>query len=81
MLNKVKEYINDNEFKMIIFYNRINVVNYIKIITLEDTYISFLIPNAKLIIKGNNLLLNKLLDNEVLISGTVKTIEVDKDEE
>lgn len=80
MLNHVKEYINDNEFRLMVFEDRIYVVNYLKIISLEDERISFLTNKGRIIIKGDNLCLNKLLDSEVLISGTVSNIEVDFNE-
>ncbi len=80
MLNRVKEYINDNEFRLTIFENQIYAINYLRIISLEDEYISLITKKGKVIIKGNNLCLNKLLDNEILISGSVTSIEVDFNE-
>ena len=80
MLKKIKDYINDKEFRMTIFIDRIHIINYSKIISLEETRISFLTSKGRVIIKGNNLTLNKLLDDEVLISGDVSNIEVDFNE-
>lgn len=80
MLNKIKDYINDKEFRMNVFIDRISIINYSKIISLEDSYISFLTNKGKVVIKGNNLTLNKLLDDEILISGNVSNIEVDFNE-
>ena len=80
MLNKIKDYINDNEFRMTIYTDRIHVVNYIKIISLESDRVSFLTNKGRIIIKGQNLSLNKLLDDEILISGIVINIEVDFNE-
>lgn len=76
MLRKIKEYINDNEFRLTVFTDRIYVMNYLKIISLEDERISFLTDKGRVIIKGENLCLNKLLDDEILISGIVSNIEV-----
>lgn len=80
MFNKIKEYINDNEFRVTIFKDRIYIVNYLQIIGLEEERISLLIPDGRLIIKGLNLHLNKLLDNELLISGKVLLVEVESNE-
>lgn len=77
MLDKIKNYINDKEFRMTIYVDKIHIINYYKIISLEDSRISFLTSKGRIIIKGNNLTLNKLLDDEVLISGDVSNIEVD----
>ncbi len=77
MLNRIKEYINDNEFRFTVFYDRIYVENYKEILSLEDERISFLTNKGRLIIKGKNLTLNKMLDNEALIIGKAVDIEVD----
>lgn len=76
MLNKIYDYISDNEFRFTIYDNKIHIINYKKIISLEDNYISFLSSNKKIIIHGNNLLLKKLLDNELLLQGFITSIEV-----
>ena len=80
MFNRVKEYINDNEFILTVFEDRVYAMNYLKIVSLEEERISFLTTKGRIIIKGKDLCLNKLLDDEVLISGTVSNIEVDFNE-
>ena len=77
MLNRIKDYINDKEFRMTIFTDRIHMINYLQILSIEDERIAFLTNKGRIIIKGNNLCLNKLLDDEVLVSGFVSNIEVD----
>ena len=80
MLNRLKEYINDNEFRLTVFDDRVHVINFLNIVSLEEERISFITNKGRVIIKGKNLCLNKLLDDEVLISGTIMNIEVDFDE-
>lgn len=80
MFNRLKEYINDNEFRLTVFSDRVHVMNFLNIVSLEEERISFLTSKGRVIIKGKNLCLNKLLDDEVLISGTIMNIEVDFDE-
>lgn len=79
MLERVYEYVKDNEFRFTVFDNKIHIINYKRIITLEDNYISFYSPNNKISITGNNLSLIKLLDKEMLIKGTITKIEVSND--
>lgn len=76
MLKEINNYINDNNFKLSLYKNKLNIVNYKKLLSLEENYISVLLEKKKLIIKGNNLLLIKILDNELLIKGNIKSIEV-----
>lgn len=77
MMDRFKDYIFDKKFTMNIFENKINIVNYIDIITLEDTRISIKYEKGILVIRGNNLSVNKLLDGEILITGDFKQIELE----
>ena len=80
MFNRIKNYINDKDFKLTFYKDKLNIINYISIISLEDYRISIIIPNSRLIIKGNDLVLNKLYDNELLILGNITSIEVEDNE-
>ena len=76
MFNCISNYINDKEFRFTVYDNKIHIINFNKIITLEDNYISILSSSKKINIKGLNLVLVKLLDNELLIKGHINSIEV-----
>lgn len=76
MLKEINNYINDKEFRINIFKDKINIVNYENIISLEDSFISLLTTDNKIIIKGKNLVLLKILEKELLIKGKLKSLEV-----
>ena len=76
MSNILYNYINDKEFRFTVYENKIHIINFNKIITLEDNYISILSINKKINIKGLKLVLIKLIDNELLIKGNISNIEV-----
>lgn len=76
MFNRINNYINDNEFRFTIYEDKIHIINFQKIISLEEDYISILNNNKKITIKGTNLKLNKLLEKEILIKGNILKIEV-----
>ena len=75
MFGDIKNYLNDNMFRINIYENKINIVNYIDIIALEDNRISIKYEKGLFIIKGKNLTLNKLLDSEILITGKISGLE------
>ena len=75
MFNNLRNYLDDHSWKIYIYENKINIVNYIDIIALEDNRISIKYEKGILIIKGNNLTLNKLLDQEILITGKISSLE------
>lgn len=79
MLDKLYNFIDDNEFRLTVYENKIHIINYKRIISLEKNYISLKSNNKKIAIFGNNLSLNKLLNNEMLISGIITKIEVNND--
>ena len=76
MLEKLSNYIVDREFRLTLFKDMVNVINYSKIISLEENYISIIANEKKILIKGNNLVLKKILDNELIIKGIINSIEV-----
>ena len=71
-----KGYINDNEFRINLYKDRINIVNYKEILGINNKEIIVKSNDSKIIINGENLVLSKLLDFEILIIGTVLKIEV-----
>lgn len=76
MLEKISNYVNDKEFRLTLYNDKIHIINYKKIISLESNYLSILCLNKKILVTGNNLILSKILDNELLIKGNINNIEV-----
>ncbi len=76
VIEGIKEYIKDSEFRFTVYTDKIDIVNYRKIISLEDEKIIFLGDTCKIVVLGKNLTLNKLLDQEILIVGNILKIEV-----
>lgn len=76
MLDRIKKYIVDDEFRLIFFDEQVYVVNFEAILELRDENITIRNKNNLFVIKGEKLSLRRLLDREILISGKVKSIEV-----
>ena len=75
MLNNLRSYILETDFKITILKNKIDIVNYIEIDHFDDTKIIVRFAEGHLIIKGENLTISKLLNDELLIIGKAKTID------
>lgn len=75
MLNHLRNYILENEFKITIFTNKIDIVNYLEIDHFDDVKIIVRFTNGLVIIKGEDLTISKLLNDELLIFGHIKNIE------
>lgn len=69
-------YIRNDEFKMLILAKKINIVNYTNILSMTEERISIVTSIGRIIIKGSNLSVKKLLNKEVLIEGIILNIEI-----
>ena len=76
MLEQIRNYVNDNEFRFTMYENKIHIINYKRIVSLEDTNISFHTSKTKISIYGKNLKLKKLIKEEMLVTGIITKIEV-----
>jgi len=78
--NQIRNFINDSEFKITLYLNRVNIVNYTSIEHFDDYKIIIKINNKKVIIGGVKLGISKLLNDEVLITGQINDIRLENNE-
>lgn len=77
MIKNLVNYIKDDGFQFKYIDGNINIVNYREIKTLSDNLISLIDKNNHLlIIKGEKLILKRMVSDEVLIKGNIKSIEL-----
>lgn len=74
-MNVIKNYLNDNKFKLNITNKTIYIDNIQAISKLEDNIISLNFEDFKLTIEGNNFAILKLIEREILLTGEVKYIK------
>ena len=75
MFQKLRSYVDNNDFEMNITNSYINLNNYEEITTLTDTIIGIRYnQNHYLTIKGKNLSIKKLLNQELLLTGEILDI-------
>ncbi len=75
-MNKLNNLLKKRIFKIEIFHKSIYIAHFTEIITLEENRISITDENRLIIITGNNLVVSRLLDKEILITGEIKKIEL-----
>lgn len=76
LIDNFREYMINNEFVINIYQDKINIINYTSIGAIEDTKIVVNGSNKNVLISGEKLALKKLLNDEILISGVIKKIEL-----
>lgn len=74
MINKLFEYINDKKLKITYQDNCIDIINYNKVLNVEDNKIKLDCFQKYITIKGTNLLIIKMYDEELLIKGNIKEL-------
>lgn len=76
MFRELKNILNDSTFKIVIFKDKIYLNNYEDILVFEDTYLLVKTVHYLVKIKGENLTISKLENNEIAISGLFKSVEL-----
>ena len=74
MLKNVRSYIRDNNYKITLKSNIIDIENYKEVGNITEKEIIIYVEKLKIIIRGNNLSIKKLLNNETLIIGNYNNI-------
>lgn len=76
LINKIENYLSDNEYRIIIKDNSINIINYDEILDFSLTKISIRSKQKVIIIEGKNLIISKMLEDEVLVIGNITNIRI-----
>ena len=76
IIKRTRNYLLDETFNMRILKNKINICNYESIGYLDNNLIIIKYTEGEIKIKGENLVVSKLLNDEILISGELKNIEM-----
>lgn len=74
LLRMVNDYVNDNNFSMIYKNKTLDVINYTKILDFSSSLISFEYKNNSYYVEGENLVISKMMEEEILITGNIKKI-------
>ena len=70
----VDNYINEKSFSMTYKNNTLDVINYSKILDFSSTLISFEDNKGSYFVEGDNLVISKMMEEEILITGSIKKI-------
>lgn len=77
ILNRLNDYLSDREFRITIYQDKkVDIINYDSIIDFNLNEVIVKTNDRKVIIEGLNLTINKMLDNEVLITGLISNIRI-----
>ena len=78
MIKDIINYIKDDKFKIIFTNNSLDIINYDKLLEVKDNVITIEKENNVILIKGENLRIDKLQDDELLIILYIKNINLSR---
>ena len=71
----LRSYILESDFKIIYLNNKLNIVNYSDISHFDNNKIIINYKDGSILIIGKNLVVSKLLKDELLIEGSIIKLE------
>ena len=74
--DRINNYLNDNEFRVTVFANKIDIINYKSILDFSSTEISVKVNNKIVIVTEDDLVISKMYDDELLIKGKINNIKI-----
>lgn len=75
MIDILKSYLKNEEYYLIQTKNSVIIINYNKIITMEDDLLVLLIDNQKYKFKGKNFKIIKSIDKSLELKGNIESFE------
>ena len=75
MLEIFKNYLNKEEYYIVLYSNYIYIYKYIDIIKFTDKFISLKLNKLTINIYGTDMLITKMEKNELLIKGNILKLE------
>ena len=76
LINKLDRYLEDKNYEIIIKENKVNIINFKEIIDFSSSKITLRCDNKIINIEGKNLIIGKMLDDELLITGSIYNIRI-----
>jgi len=76
ILDKINNYINEDEYKIVITDGYINIINYTEIIDFNSMKISIRHNSGITSIIGKDLVVSKMVEDEILITGKFNSINL-----
>ena len=76
ILNRIDNYLSDREYKIIIKENIVDIINYDEIVNFSPMIVSVKHHNKVITVEGRNLVINKMIEDEVLITVSITNISI-----
>ena len=71
-----RSYLLEDNLKINVYEKRVNIINYISINHFDDNLVIIKYNNGFIDVNGTNLVVTKLLSDELLIEGKIRSVEL-----
>lgn len=79
LISKLRKYVLEEDFKIHLGTHYVDIVNYTQLVKIEHTEIIIAVQNTNIRILGTNLAIQKLLQEEVFITGKIQHVIMESD--
>ncbi len=76
LFNDFRSFIVEAEFSIHVYQNKVGIVNYESIGHFDSRQVRIYHKNGEVIVKGKELVVSKLMQEEILILGSIEAIEL-----
>ena len=75
-IHKFRSYLLEDEFSMNVLKNKVEISNYTEVGHFDNNKIIIKYIDGEVVIKGNNLIISRLMNDSILIKGSINNIEL-----
>ncbi len=75
MLDIISNTLKNNDYYVVLYNNKIYIYNYIEIVAFNSSLIIIRLPKETLKIKGQQMLIKKMVTRELLIEGDIESVK------
>ena len=77
LIRRIDNYLDDKKFSFIYKNNKLDIINYDEILDFNSSKISIRYKDIIYYIEGNNLVISRMMENEILITGNIIKITIE----
>lgn len=76
LISKLDRYLENKNYEIILKDSSVNIINFSEIIDFSMNKISVRCDNKIITIEGKNLIISKMLDDELLVTGNISNLRI-----
>ena len=75
-IHKFRSYLLEDNFSMNVLKNKVEIMNYKEVGHFDNNKIIIKYNDGEIVVKGNDLIISKLMEDCILIKGSISNIEL-----